>query len=609
MKKNPFYGMSAAAMLFGCYMVSHALRIEPGQAERLLVLIGVLQLYEALLVALGVFLVATQRAPRDGVTVLLLETLFLMDATLLAAECVTAEVGLGVICALVLAALALAKLFVVRRVAPRLLSAPAAWLLALQSVTVLAVPTAAALLAIARTFDVKVLYAFWWITLALPAAREVLVRTAPASTGPSRALAVWSWVPAGSVLLHLWSAGWIHQVGFHPAYLAPFVLGLALTAGPRDVNRHVLVPALGVLLSVSQGEDLGIVLPMVGELSPLRLAAFAAAATWIVLAYRHRHPWLLALAAASSLAGVAEPATSRVLATAGALGRWMARALPRGPLAWGVAGIVGAFVLLGLGTWRSLGGGRRPRPKITRPPGLPGGSVTLALLLAALAGGLLLAALDGPHLDPSRQRVMVSHAGWLALLAAGFSLWALLHPSPTGVRAAARPTTALWLVAAGAGLFFFSSVMSAGGHGVPHNESRTLADIRTLMAAQGAYQSLNRGYADGNLACLAGPAGCLPEHGDYEGAVLDDEIAALGVRHGYLRSFHPGLPPEGLRLEGSLSSVRTWAYVATPAEQGATGVRGFCGDSSGRICFTAAGELPPLREDGTCDVHRCTTLE
>jgi hypothetical protein len=273
-----------------------------------------------------------------------------------------------------------------------------------------------------------------------------------------------------------------------------------------------------------------------------------------------------------------------------------------------VSGIVAAFVLLGLGTWRSLGGGRRPRLKITWPRGLSGGTVTLALLLAALAGGVFLSALDGPHFDPSRQRMLVARAGWLALLAAGFSFWALLRP-PTGRRTAARPTTALWLVTAGAGLFLFSSVISAGGHGIPRNESRTLADIRTLMAAQGAYRSLNHGYADGDLACLARPATCLPEHGDHEAAVLDDEITALGLRHGYLPSFHPGLPPEGLRLEGSLSSVNTWAYVATPAEQGVTGVRGFCGDSSGRICFTTTGELPALREDGTCDVDRCTTLE
>ena len=46
MKKNPFYGMSAAAMLLGCYLINHALELEPGRLGKLLVLMGVLQVYE-----------------------------------------------------------------------------------------------------------------------------------------------------------------------------------------------------------------------------------------------------------------------------------------------------------------------------------------------------------------------------------------------------------------------------------------------------------------------------------------------------------------------------------------------------------------------------------
>ena len=34
MKKNPFYGMSAAAMLLGCYLLNHALELEPGCRRR-----------------------------------------------------------------------------------------------------------------------------------------------------------------------------------------------------------------------------------------------------------------------------------------------------------------------------------------------------------------------------------------------------------------------------------------------------------------------------------------------------------------------------------------------------------------------------------------------
>ena len=62
MKRNPFYAISAAAMLAGCFMLSEALEMRPGQLRGVLITIGVLQLYEGLLVALGTYLIASKRA-------------------------------------------------------------------------------------------------------------------------------------------------------------------------------------------------------------------------------------------------------------------------------------------------------------------------------------------------------------------------------------------------------------------------------------------------------------------------------------------------------------------------------------------------------------------
>ncbi|MCG6926019.1 MAG: hypothetical protein LJF30_11985 [Acidobacteria bacterium] len=629
MKKNPFYGMSAAAMLFGCYMVSQALRPEPGHLGKLLTLIGVLQVYEALLVALGVLLVATKRAPRDGVAVLLIETLFLMDATLLATECVTAEVGMGTVAAVVLAALVVAKLMAVRRFVPELLPGWATAVLGIHAGAVLALPVAAALLAAARALDARAMYALWWLTLALPLARRTLVRATKTTT---RGLAVWSWVPASSLLLHLWSVGWIHQVGFRPAFLAPFALGLALAARREELNRQVLLPAMALLLSVGQREAIDLSPLADGfPLSPLHLAALAAAVTWAVLAWRYRHPWLAGLAAATVLAGVAGPAASKVAAAAGALGRWVARVLPRDTLAWGVTAVGAAFVFLGIGTWTSLRGPRPPGRRVARrwmPRAIPGGSVTLALVLAALAGGALLSVLDGHPPDPAGRRALVGHAGWLCLLAAGFSLGALARRS----RLDAGPTGVLSLVAAGASLFFLSALLPAGDHhAVSRNESRAIADVRTVVSAQAAYQAVNSGLFDADLSCLAHPRSCLPDYGADEPAFLDEGLASLGTRGGYQRSFHPGPSPEEVGPEGSPTSVRTWAYLATPSEDrpglrpdalgqghdpamaivslgpGGSGVRSFCGDSSGQICFTLQG-TPALRDDGTCDLDRCSEL-
>ena len=78
MKSNPFYALSASAMLLGCWLLSEALHLQAGQLGGLLTPHPVLQLYEGLLVGLGSFLVRTGRAPRDGVTVLVLESVFLM---------------------------------------------------------------------------------------------------------------------------------------------------------------------------------------------------------------------------------------------------------------------------------------------------------------------------------------------------------------------------------------------------------------------------------------------------------------------------------------------------------------------------------------------------
>ena len=151
MKSNPFYALSASAMLLGCWLLSVALPLQAGgPLGGLLLLMAVVQLYEGLLVGLGAWLVRTGRAPRDGVTVLVLETVFLVDAPLLAAECVTADARVGTGVAALLVALAVAKLAWVRRAAPGLLSRQAARLLGVQAALVLSVPVLAAHLRYAR---------------------------------------------------------------------------------------------------------------------------------------------------------------------------------------------------------------------------------------------------------------------------------------------------------------------------------------------------------------------------------------------------------------------------------------------------------------------------
>ena len=140
---------------------------------------------------------------------------------------------------------------------------------------------------------------------------------------------------------------------------------------------------------------------------------------------------------------------------------------------------------------------------------------------------------------------------------------------------------------------------------VAANESATLGDIRTVIAAEAAYQPQNKGYF-GRFECLGRPAGCLP---GYTGpAFLDGTLASGAVKNGYQRTFHPGKAVT-VASDGTSAwhgSVMSFAYVAVPEKVGQTGVRGFCGDAKGRICYTTDGS-PPAVTDGLCGPG-CTDL-
>ena len=68
------------------------------------------------------------------------------------------------------------------------------------------------------------------------------------------------------------------------------------------------------------------------------------------------------------------------------------------------------------------------------------------------------------------------------------------------------------------------------------------------------------------------------------------------------RTFHPGPRVEPSPAKASPSSLMAFAYVATPAVPGQTGVRTFCGDASGRICYATGVVVPEL---GVCP-KECT---
>ena len=144
---------------------------------------------------------------------------------------------------------------------------------------------------------------------------------------------------------------------------------------------------------------------------------------------------------------------------------------------------------------------------------------------------------------------------------------------------------------------------------VSANESATIGDIRTVISGQAAYQSANGGWYD-QVTCLTGPPiTCIPSYPTNGPTFLDSAVASLLPKSGYSRSFGPGPVPAPLNANQSASSLSSYAYVATPVNNGQTGVRGFGGDSSGVLCFSPAGIAPPVAAGSLTFGANCNVLQ
>lgn len=137
------------------------------------------------------------------------------------------------------------------------------------------------------------------------------------------------------------------------------------------------------------------------------------------------------------------------------------------------------------------------------------------------------------------------------------------------------------------------------GRQLSQNESVSIGDVRTVISAQAAYQAANAGYYEGRFSCLSSPVGCIPQYPPNAPAFIDAQLSSLVPKSGYAREFHPGVEATERPDHASPSSIMSWAYTAVPVEQGRTGVRSFCGDSSGVVMFCSDGRRPPVA-NGAC---------
>jgi hypothetical protein len=109
-ENNPFYLLSAACMLLGLMTLTNSLSFSPIPHHRLIVLIGTLNLYEAVLIGLAIWLITQRKLVRDAEILLAIEALFLADGAFLSAEMFTADLAVGVMVNFALLAMAVGKL-------------------------------------------------------------------------------------------------------------------------------------------------------------------------------------------------------------------------------------------------------------------------------------------------------------------------------------------------------------------------------------------------------------------------------------------------------------------------------------------------------------------
>jgi type II secretory pathway pseudopilin PulG len=134
---------------------------------------------------------------------------------------------------------------------------------------------------------------------------------------------------------------------------------------------------------------------------------------------------------------------------------------------------------------------------------------------------------------------------------------------------------------------------------VSANEAAAIRDVRDVITAEALYQKANAGYFD-RLECLAAPETCIPGH--HGPSVIDRRLLSTDDAKGYRRAFVPGPRAEPAPPNASPSSLMAFAYVAAPVSRGKTGVRSFCGDATGGICYTTGVIVPEL---GVCPAD-CT---
>jgi hypothetical protein len=305
---------------------------------------------------------------------------------------VTLDLKAGLVANGIIFALALVKLAVVLRVLEVRLPMTKVAFIVLQLLVLFALP------AVFKWMDRDAVsplrfYAAWWVVGLLPAVYEVMARlpwgNRIQSVSPAAQAAPTIWylaLPYASLVVHLGILHFVYNTTFYGAHAAPMLLGLALIAsrvparvfsGPKDLlTIRLLLPAAAILVSLNNPSALHFSL-WEGMVVTPRILSIAGA--YLAYVYCFMLPWAVPMLGAGALLGLLHifgPSASDAASWASRGFSWLRQGLmwliPQTIRAWGIVGVVAAFVFLAIGGWISLK--KRPRLEpatvdLPEPPG------------------------------------------------------------------------------------------------------------------------------------------------------------------------------------------------------------------------------------------------
>lgn len=394
---NPFYLLSAACMLGSLLALTNSLSWNPIATRRLITLIITLNVYEAALLGIALFLVARRKLQRDGTMLLVLQAFFVADFAFLNAEIATVGLALGIIINIILLVLAAVKLGVVIRVLkPAFTSAQFAFVI-FQLAVLFAIPCVLRAMELNRMMvGPKQFYALWWIAGLFPAIYELVATWDPrrptlqgaitpqrmAQPGYAVPTRAWLALPYVAFLTHVGILHYVYGVRFYGAHAAPVLLGLTLVLNrfsptsllPRKdlLSLRLLLPIAAILVSANNPFifPLGLKYPN-HTFTPLNITLAAAFVLYVYcFVLNHARIWLACGAAAEALyiLGPSRQTVGKVSTRTWEQGtNVLDKLTPRDLSDWGLIGLVASFVLLGLGFWVSL----RKRPHSEHEPENP----------------------------------------------------------------------------------------------------------------------------------------------------------------------------------------------------------------------------------------------